>query len=310
MTKAECLKDLPSKTYRVIELDLPVDKREKDFDQKQIDKPDSIPFEAISDILKMNAERKLPDAITYIKDCLEQTDKVVVFAHHIHIIDGLMDGLKEFNPVKVTGSVKNEDRQTAVDTFQTDNKCRVFVGNIKAAGVGLTLTAASHVIFVEASWSPADIQQAADRCHRIGQKDNVTVDLLTISESIDSLVLHSVLTKMDVIDRIIKESTMDQSLIAQKLRELADLFDQQVAPKAEPKAVKETKAVKIEPAAAPMDVAAAPTLDDLRQGMAELIGAGKRDKVIAILANLGVKKVSDIEDDKFAEAMGLINGAR
>ena len=101
---------------------------------------------------------------------------------------------------------------------------------------------------------------------------------------------------------------MDQSLIAQKLRELADLFDQPVA--AAPKAVKETKAVKIEPAAAPMDVAAAPTLDDLRQGMAELIGSGKRDKVIAILANLGVKKVSDIEDDKFAEAMGLINGAR
>jgi len=255
----------------------------------------------------MNAERKLPDAITYIKDCLEQTDKVVVFAHHIHIIDGLMDGLEEFNPVKVTGSVKNEDRQTAVDTFQTDKACRVFVGNIKAAGVGLTLTAASHVIFVEASWSPADIQQAADRCHRIGQKDTVTVDLLTISESIDSLVLHSVLTKMDVIDRIIKESTMDQSLIAQKLRELADLFDQQVVA---PKVVKETKAVKIEPAAAPMGVAAAPTLDDLRQGMAELIGSGKRDKVIAILANLGVKKVSDIEEDKFAEAMGLINGAR
>jgi SNF2 family DNA or RNA helicase len=315
MTKAECLKDLPSKTYRIIELDLPIDKREKDFDLSQIDKPDSIPFEAISDILKMNAERKLPDAVKYIKDCLEHTDKVVVFAHHTHIIDGLMDALKEFNPVKVTGSVKNEDRQTAVDTFQADKKCRVFVGNIKAAGVGLTLTAASHVVFVEASWSPADIQQAADRCHRIGQKDNVTVDLLTISGSIDALVLNSVLTKMDVIDRIIKESTMDQSLIAQKFRELADLFDsfdKQVAaaPKAEPKAVKETKPVKVEPAAAPIDVAAAPTLDDLRQGMAELIGSGKRDKVIAILANLNVKKVSDIEEDKFAAAMSLINDAR
>ena len=103
---------------------------------------------------------------------------------------------------------------------------------------------------------------------------------------------------------------MDQSLIAQKLRELADLFDQQItAAPTEPKATK-PKPVKIEPAAAPMDVAAAPTLDDLRQGMAELIGAGKRDKVIAILANLNVKKVSDIEDDKFAEAMGMINGAR
>jgi hypothetical protein len=116
---------------------------------------------------------------------------------------------------------------------------------------------------------------------------------------------------MDVIDRIIKESTMDQSLIAQKFRELADLFDsfdKQVA--AAPKAVKETKPVKVEPAAAPIDVAAAPTLDDLRQGMAELIGSGKRDKVIAILANLNVKKVSDIEEDKFAAAMSLINDAR
>ena len=108
---------------------------------------------------------------------------------------------------------------------------------------------------------------------------------------------------------------MDQSLIAQKLRELADLFDsfdKQVAaaPKAEPKALKVTKPFPIEPEAAPMDVAAAPTLDDLRQGMAELIGAGKRDKVIAILAELGHKRVSDIGEDKFAEAMDLINGAR
>jgi hypothetical protein len=119
---------------------------------------------------------------------------------------------------------------------------------------------------------------------------------------------------MGVIDRIIKESTMDQSLIAQKFRELADLFDsfdKQVA--AAPKALKVTKPVptesvsKIEIAA---DNDAAPTLDDLRQGMAELIGSGKRDKVIAILAKLGVKKVSEIDEDKFAEAMDLINGAR
>ena len=106
---------------------------------------------------------------------------------------------------------------------------------------------------------------------------------------------------------------MDQSLIAQKFRELADLFDsfdKQVAVAEALKVVKQTKAVKIEPEASPIDVAAAPTLDDLRQGMAELIGSGKRDKVIAILANLNVKKVSDIEEDKFAEAMGLINGAR
>ena len=223
MTKVECI-DLPPKTYRIIELDLPVDKREKAFDQNQIDKPDSIPFEAISDIMKLNAERKLPDAITYIKDCLEQTNKVVVFAHHIHIIDQLMDALKDYGPVKVTGSVKNEDRQKAVDIFQTNTACRVFVGNIKAAGVGLTLTAASHVIFVEAPWSPSALQQAADRCHRISQKDNVTVDLLVISGSIDTLVLHKILSKMDVIDKIIVESK--KRTISTIIREIADIIDE------------------------------------------------------------------------------------
>lgn len=321
MTKAECLKDLPAKTYRIIELDLPVDKREKTFDRSQIDKPDSVPFEAISDILKLNAERKLPDAITYIKDVLENVDKVVVFAHHIHIIDQLMDALVDFKPVKVTGSVKNEDRQIAVDTFQSDPKCRVFIGNIKAAGVGLTLTAASHVIFVEASWSPADIQQAADRCHRIGQGDNVTVDLLTISGSIDSLVLHLVLTKMDVIDRIIKESKMNHTLIAQKLRELAELFDEQSlaiikdAVPSKPIKTVQAEAPKtkiVEPAQIELELPtkSETTLDDLRQGMAELIGAGKRDKVLSILAGLGVKKVSDIAEDRFDEAMSSINGSR
>lgn len=317
MTKEECI-DLPSKTYRIIALDLPVDKREKQFSQDQIDTPDSIPFEAISDIRRLNAERKLDQSISYIKDCLEQTDKIVVFAHHTHIIDGLMDALKEFEPVMVTGSVKNEDRHVAVQTFQNNPKCRVFVGNIKAAGVGLTLTAASHVVFVEAPWSPADLQQAADRCHRIGQQNNVTIDLLTITGSIDEIILHKILTKMDVIDSVIKESTdMNEKLIAAKLRELASLFDlaeETTKPKAveqeepKPKAVeqevptpkKTAKQVEIE----------AFTLDHIRQAMAKLIGTGKREQALAILAELGVKKVSEITEDQFSRTMELVNEAR
>jgi SWI/SNF-related matrix-associated actin-dependent regulator 1 of chromatin subfamily A len=309
MTKEECI-DLPSKTYRIIALDLPVDKREKQFSQDQIDTPDSIPFEAISDIRRLNAERKLDQSISYIKDCLEQTDKIVVFAHHTHIIDGLMDALKEFEPVMVTGAVKNEDRHVAVQTFQNNPKCRVFVGNIKAAGVGLTLTSASHVVFVEAPWSPSDLQQAADRCHRIGQQDNVTIDLLTITGSIDEIILHKILTKMDVIDSVIKESTdMNEKLIAAKLRELASLFDlaeeapkpkadEQEAPK--PKVTKPAKQVEIE----------AFTLDHIRQAMAKLIGTGKREQALAILAELGVKKVSEITEDQFSRTMELVNEAR
>ena len=324
MTKAECI-DLPSKSYRVIALDLPVDKREKQFSQDQIDKPDSIPFEAISDIRRLNAERKLDQSISYIKDCLEQVDKVVVFAHHTHIIDGLVDAFKDCAPVMVTGAVKNEDRHAAVQTFQNDPKCRVFVGNIKAAGVGLTLTAASHVIFVEAPWSPSDLQQAADRCHRIGQQNNVTIDLLTITGSIDEIILHKILTKMDVIDSVIKESTdMNEKLIAAKLRELAELFDlvdqEAAAPKVveqkEPKVVeqKEPKAVEQEvptPKKPAKQVEIEPfTLDHIRQAMAKLIGAGKRDRALEILAELGVKKVSEIGEEQFSQTMELVNEAR
>ena len=314
MTKAECI-DLPSKSYRVIALDLPVDKREKQFSQDQIDKPDSIPFEAISDIRRLNAERKLDQSISYIKDCLEQVDKVVVFAHHTHIIDGLVDAFKDYAPVMVTGAVKNEDRHAAVQTFQNDPKCRVFVGNIKAAGVGLTLTAASHVIFVEAPWSPSDLQQAADRCHRIGQQDNVTIDLLTITGSIDEIILHKILTKMDVIDSVIKESTdMNEKLIAAKLRELAELFDlvEQEAPKAieqeAPKAIEQEAPTPKKPAKQ-VEIEAF-TLDHIRQAMAKLIGAGKRDRALEILAELGVKKVSEIGEEQFSQTMELVNEAR
>jgi SWI/SNF-related matrix-associated actin-dependent regulator 1 of chromatin subfamily A len=296
--------DLPSKTFRVIELDLPIDEREKQFDRQAIEKPDSVAFEAIADILKMNALRKLPDAITYIKDCLCAVDKVVVFAHHKDVIDQLKDALSEFKPVVITGATAQADRHKNVLSFQNSKDCKVFIGNIKAAGVGLTLTAASHVVFVESSWSPADINQAADRCHRIGQKDNVTVDLLTINGSIDALVLHSVLNKMDVIDRIIKEENiMDTTLIAQKLRELAALFEEVPTSKAE---------VAHEPKAevAPEPKVQEPTLDDIRTAIAQLIGSGKRDKAVEIIKNHGAAKVSDIQPSHFASVMEAINGAR
>jgi SWI/SNF-related matrix-associated actin-dependent regulator 1 of chromatin subfamily A len=351
MTKEECI-DLPAKTYRIISLDLPVDKRESKFDLSQIDTPGPIAFEAISDIRRLNAERKLDSSITYIKDCLEQTYKIVVFAHHTHIIDGIMQALSDYGPVVVTGSVKNEDRQKAVESFQTDPKCRVFIGNIKAAGVGLTLTAASHVVFVEAPWSPSDLQQAADRCHRIGQNVNVTVDLLTIKASIDELILHKILTKMDIIDAIIKESKdMNTKLIAAKLRELAELFEANEEPIAkiidqaneepiakiidqaneEPiakiidqandnqlkaveeaaklvEATKPAKAVKPVPTEPSKQMPIEPiTIDTIRQAMAKLIGSGKRDLALSILAKVGVAKVSEIPEDKFDFVMVAIN---
>lgn len=120
---------------------------------------------------------------------------------------------------------------------------------------------------------------------------------------------------------------MDYQLISQKLRELAYLFDESTmtqhkdAESAKPVQAKPIKTVQakapepvqieqIEQIELELQTPPETTLDDLRQGMAELIGSGKRDTVLAILAKLGVKKVSDIPEDKFGQAMAAINGTR
>jgi SWI/SNF-related matrix-associated actin-dependent regulator 1 of chromatin subfamily A len=314
MTKENVMPELPPKTYSVVELDLPVDKREKRFDIDDIEKnPEPVAFEAMPDILHMNAHRKLPLAIQHIKDRLEVMDKIVVFAHHRDIVDELLSGLAEFNPVRVVGGDSAQARYNAEKTFQEDPKCRVFVGNLVAAGEGLTLTAANWVVFVESSWTPKGIHQPADRCHRIGQVNPVTAEILTIHQSIDARMLHSVLKKMDIIGLIIKETDMaqlDNVAIASKLRELAELFSSLSTTAG----VKEPKQEQVEvseekPTPAPATTKVALTLDHIREGMAKMIDVGKRADALKIIADTGAKKVSEIPSGHYESVMREIHAA-
>jgi hypothetical protein len=93
------------------------------------------------------------------------------------------------------------DRQAAVDKFQKNAECKVFIGSIKAAGVGLTLTASAHVIFVELDWVPGNITQAEDRCHRIGQKNAVLVQHLILDGSIDQKLAETIIDKQAIIEK-------------------------------------------------------------------------------------------------------------
>lgn len=155
-------------------------------------------FVEMAKIRHETALLKCPKVIDHIHELLESMDKLVVFAHHHDVADQIAAA---FPSVKLTGRDDLEARQRAVDTFQEDPEIRVFVGNIKAAGVGITLTAASHVVFAELDWTPANISQAEDRCHRIGQKDNVTVQHIVLEGSIDADLAKTIVAKQRIIDK-------------------------------------------------------------------------------------------------------------
>lgn len=162
-----------------------------------------VAFEEISELRHRTALAKVPHVIEHIQTSLEEEGhKLVVFAHHRDVIAKILKALKEagVTAVSITGDTPMEDRQRAVDRFQSDDSVRVFVGNIQAAGVGITLTAASHVIFAELDWVPGNVTQAEDRCHRIGQHDSVLVQHLVLDGSLDSKMAKTLIEKQFVID--------------------------------------------------------------------------------------------------------------
>jgi SNF2 family DNA or RNA helicase len=166
---------------------------------------------AFKDISRVRAElavSKCAAAIAHIRDTLESSDKIVVFAHHHAVIERLAAELAEFNPAIITGETPSGARQEQVEKFQTLATCRLFIGSIGAAGVGLTLTAASHVVFVELDWTPANMSQAEDRCHRIGQRESVLVQVLVVDGSLDARMAELVSMKQEIADLGLDTETM------------------------------------------------------------------------------------------------------
>lgn len=208
--KADVLKDLPPKTRQVIALP-PVDGVDQlgaeikamvermGFDKAVANLQGFSPdFAEIAAVRRDTAIAKIPFVIGHVKDLLESVDKVIVFGHHQQVIKEIAEAFK--GSVSISGKTPQHKRQGIVDKFQTDPDCRVFVGNIQAAGVGLTLTAASTVVFAEEDWTPGAISQAEDRCHRIGQRDNVLIHHLVFKGSIDGFMIEKIVAKQAVIE--------------------------------------------------------------------------------------------------------------
>ena len=133
---------------------------------------------------------KVAQAVDFIRTFLSSGKKLIVFCSLHEVVDALVKAFP--GAVTVTGRDSAVSKQASVDAFQNNPDTMLIICSIKAAGVGLTLTASSNVAFVELAWTYADCCQCEDRAHRIGQKDNVTCYYLlgrgTIDHTIYSLI--------------------------------------------------------------------------------------------------------------------------
>jgi len=212
--KADVLKELPPKRRQVIVLDWShLDKKAREEMSLALElekkayanmesadmKTAAIAFTEMAAARKRTAVAKIPLVIEYLQDTLEEVEKLVVMVHHHEVVDALASTFGNA-AVTVDGRTSIEDRQMAVDRFQQDVTCKLFIGTIKAAGVGLTLTASSTVVFGELDWVPGNVTQAEDRCHRIGQVNTVLVKHLVLDESLDANMVEKIVSKQNVID--------------------------------------------------------------------------------------------------------------
>lgn len=131
------------------------------------------------------AKVKVKHAIEHIESIIEGDQPVVIFGHHRAVLEAIIAECEtrsaddsRWNVVSVLGGMSDANKQQAVDDFQS-GRASVFVGNYTSAGVGLTLTRANQWVSVELPWTPAELQQATDRCHRFGQTSPVTCWHLT-----------------------------------------------------------------------------------------------------------------------------------
>ncbi len=179
------------------------------------------------------AMAKVPYVLEHVISAAEQ-GPVILFAHHVDVVQALMEGLAEadLRAVKVVGGMSDQAKQAAVDALQS-GQADVLVGNIRAAGVGLTLTRSSHVVFAELDWVPANMSQAEDRAHRIGQSESVLVQHLVLEGSLDARIASALVAKQAIAD-----AALDNPLAQRELKEPVMSVELKEAPKVEARAAR------------------------------------------------------------------------
>jgi superfamily II DNA or RNA helicase len=174
---------------------------------------------AITEARHQTALAKIPYVVDLVRDSLEN-GKVILFAHHRDVLAAYQEAFKDICVV-IHGGVSAEDRQQAIDKFQNDPAYTLAICGITAAGVGVTLTAASHEIFAEIVYTPGVMDQAEDRAYRIGQHKSVVIWYVVIDGTIDANIAASVVKK-----KVVIKASCDNAKTVDTDVELSDASEQ------------------------------------------------------------------------------------
>jgi SWI/SNF-related matrix-associated actin-dependent regulator 1 of chromatin subfamily A len=165
----------------------------------------TVQFTKLTKIRQVIADEKIAQTIELAENIIEQGKKVIIFCNFTNSLSKICEHFGKTS-VRVDGSTPKHERQNAVDQFQDNEKIKVFVGNIKAAGVGLTLTAAEAVIMNDLSFLPSDHSQAEDRAYRYGQKNNVLVYYPIFENTIEGIIYDILNNKKQVIATVMGDN--------------------------------------------------------------------------------------------------------
>jgi SWI/SNF-related matrix-associated actin-dependent regulator 1 of chromatin subfamily A len=245
--KDEVLTELPDKSrqniyidmpgnyfqnYRAAELDLIKSLKDINPDEEEDEESKEYDNKQMYLLSKLNLLRhlvglaKADAAEEIIANFVDSGEKLVVFGHHHDVIDTMDTYLtkRKIGHVTVDGRTPSKDRQDAIDKFQENENCMVFLAST-AMGMGVTLTAASNALFVERQWTPGMEEQMEDRIHRIGQNRGVFIHYMQVENSIDSKMAKLVEYKREVLAAVLdgeRQRDRGTSIIKELLADLSN----------------------------------------------------------------------------------------
>jgi SWI/SNF-related matrix-associated actin-dependent regulator 1 of chromatin subfamily A len=178
----------------------------------------TLQFTKLTKVRQVIAEEKVASTIEICENIVEQGKKVIVFTNFTKTLEMILEHFGK-KAVRLDGQMSQKERQMSVDRFQNEEDVMVFVGNIKAAGVGITLTAGEAVVMNDLSFLPSDHSQAEDRSYRYGQKNNVLVYYPIFDNTVEGIIYDILKKKKDIFKTVMGDK-VDNGDYVQEILEL------------------------------------------------------------------------------------------